>query len=102
MIEYSLTVIMKGENNVEEKKCLDCGNYMQHYAFSKGKLFRVYCGHCKLPGVRRKRPDTDACENFIPGTADTDGFVTKEYLSKELLKYVLSLELLPKITDSQT
>jgi len=86
---------------MEQVKCMDCGNFMQHYAFSKGKIFRVYCGHCRLPGARRKRPDAAACENFVPGVADTDGFVTKEYLSKELLDYILKLELLPEIRDFQ-
>ena len=44
-------------------------------------------------------PDAQACQNFIPGEADEEAFASKEYLSKELLKYVLEMELLPEIDD---
>ena len=77
--------------------CKDCGHFLQHYALDKRKLFQVYCGHCRKYPSKRKRPDTPACDNFIIGISDEDAFVSKEYLSKELLQYLLNLELLPKI-----
>lgn len=86
-------------NNLQ---CKNCQHFLQHYGFDKRKLFRMYCGHCTLSYVKRKRPDTPACTHFTPGPADTEAFATKEYLSKELLQYVLSLELLPEIADAPT
>lgn len=84
---------------ISEEKCNACQYFLQHYCFDKRKLFRVYCGHCTFSGVKRKHPDAKACENFIAGLTDTDAFATKEYLSKELLQYVLSLQLLPEIEE---
>lgn len=49
--------------------------------------------------AKQKLPDAKACENFIPGSAQENAFASKEYLSKELLQYMLSLELLPEIED---
>ncbi len=82
-----------------EKQCNNCQHYLQHYTFDKHRIFRIYCGHCTFSRVRRKRPDTKACENYIPGSAQEEAFVSKEYLSKELLQYMLSLELLPDIEN---
>ena len=82
---------------MNEKQCKNCTYYLQHFALDHRKLFRVYCGHCTFGKAKRKRPDTKACENFMPGLDPEEAFATKEYLSKELLQYVLSLELLPKI-----
>lgn len=82
-----------------EKQCKTCQYYLQHYTMDTRKIFRVYCGHCTLGRVRRKTPDTKACENYVPGPAQEDAFASKEYLSKELLQYMLNLELLPNIED---
>lgn len=82
--------------------CQTCQHYIQHYAFNSKKIFRVYCGHCTFVGTKRKRPDTKACENYIAGPADSEAFVTKEYLSKELLDYMRKLDLLPQIEDAST
>ena len=80
-----------------ERQCKECQYYRQHYTLDKRKIFRVYCGHCTLGRPKRKLPDTKACEDFIFDTAQEDAFASKEYLSKELLQYVLSLDLLPEI-----
>ena len=82
-----------------EKQCKECRYYLQHYTLDRRKIFRVYCGHCTLGKPKRKLPDANACENFAYGSIPEDAFVSKEYLSKELLDYVLSLELLPEIND---
>lgn len=84
---------------MDNSHCSDCRYYLRHYTFDKRKIFRVYCGHCTFSNPKRKRPDAKICENYIPGTAQEDAFVSKEYLSKELLHYLLNLELLPEIED---
>lgn len=78
-----------------EKRCKSCQYYLQHYTFDNRKIFSVHCGHCTLVKAKRKLPDSKACEKFISGPAQEEAFVSKEYLSKELLRYMLSLELLP-------
>ena len=80
--------------------CKDCEYYLQHYALNQRRLFRVNCGHCRKYPTKRKRPDLPACDRFVAGTPDEEAFASKEYLSKELLQYLLNLELLPKIENS--
>ena len=80
--------------------CKDCVHFRQHYALDQRKIFRVYCGHCMLRHTRRRRPDAAACDGFAPAPPDESAFATKEYLSKELLQYLLHLELLPQIEDA--
>lgn len=82
---------------MSEKQCKTCQYYIQHYSFERRKIFQVYCGHCAHSGPRRKQPDAKARENYIACTDREDAFVSKEYLSKELLQYMLRLELLPEI-----
>ncbi|MBQ7340806.1 MAG: hypothetical protein IJW41_01375 [Oscillospiraceae bacterium] len=84
---------------MEQNSCKDCINFRQHYALNNKKLFRVYFGHCTRYSPKAKRPDAAACEHFEPASPDEDAFVSREYLSKELLQYVLKLELLPEIGD---
>ena len=84
---------------MDSKECGQCAYFRQHYALDERKLYRVYCGHCVVSSPKRKRPDASACERFAPGTADTDAFVAKEYLSKAFLQYMQKLELLPPIAD---
>ena len=82
---------------MEEQVCRNCAFYLQHFTMDKGRIFRVYCGHCKKRHHKRRLPDATICELFQPGSLPEDSFVSKEYLSKELLQYVLSMELLPEI-----
>ena len=82
---------------MSEKLCQNCKYFLQHFTLDERKIFRVYCGHCTFSRARQKRPDAKACENFAAGCAQEDTFVSKEYLSKELLQYMLNLELLPEI-----
>ena len=84
---------------MDEKQCKNCQHFMQHLALDNRRLFRVYCGHCTFKKAKRKLPDTKACENYITGSPPEEAFATKEYLSKELLQYILSLDLLPEIED---
>ena len=82
-----------------DESCSKCKYYLQHYVLNSRKLFRVHCCHCVLSRGKQKRPVTKACESFVPGVNMIDAFSSKEYLSKELLQYVLSLELLPEIEE---
>ena len=77
--------------------CQNCKYFVQHYVLSEGRLTLVYCGHCTYGRVKRKTQDTSACENFIAGDTGVESFVSKEYLTKKLLDWVTSLELLPEI-----
>jgi len=84
---------------MEENQCGSCCFYLRHYTFDRKKIFRIYCGHCTYSRPKRKQPDAKACKNYVTGTPKEDAFVSKEYLSKELLHYMLSLELLPEIEN---
>lgn len=86
-------------NNLE---CKDCQYFLQHYILDKQKFYKIYCGHCTFSRAKRKCPDMPACEHFTAGSADTDAFASKEYLTKELLQYMLTLDLLPEIKDALT
>ena len=86
---------------MNEQQCKNYQHFLQHPALNKRRLFRVYCGHCTFGKARRKQPDAKACENFVPGLLPEESFVAKEYLSKELLNYVLGLELLPEIEERE-
>ena len=86
---------------MEELFCGNCVHFYQHYTLGARGLTRVYCGHCGLYKAKKKRPDTKACEDFSPGVSAESNFATKEYLSKELLRYWTSLELLPKIQAAE-
>ena len=81
-------------------QCKDCQSYIQHYALIEGKIVRIFCGHCIHKWSRKKRPDAAVCENFIPGPGDSERFVSREYLTKKLLDRILSLALLPEITNA--
>lgn len=86
---------------MSDLSCRNCGYYRQHYAFDKRRIFRVYCGHCTLLKAKRKKPDSNICEHFVFTEPDECAFATKEYLSKELLRYLLNLELLPEIRNPE-
>ena len=84
---------------MSEKQCKDCRNYIQHFTFVYGRPFRVECGHCGASRPNRKKPDTKACEKFIAGSG-LEEFANKEYLRKELLDYMLRLELFQEQGES--
>ena len=85
---------------MDEKFCKSCVHYIQHYGLNKRRLYRLNCGHCTFPKIRNRRPYTVACAYYMPGEADEAAFASKEYLSKELLQYLLHLELLPEIQEA--
>ena len=84
---------------MEQNTCKSCVHYRQHYALNQRKIFRVHCGHCTYLKVKTKRPDAKGCEHYQQTELDEAAFVSKEYLSKALLDYMMSLDLLPEIGD---
>lgn len=90
----------QGGYEMEQSTCATCKYYRQHYTFDQRRIFQVYCGHCTYARAKRKKPDSTACECYTAVEPEAKPFVTKEYLSKALLEYMLQLELLPEITDS--
>lgn len=86
---------------MDNHSCKTCAHYRQHYTFDQRKIFRVYCGHCTYQKAKTKRPDAKACENYLWSESAENAFISKEYLSKALLEYMLSLELLPDICEQE-
>ena len=84
---------------MQKNRCADCMYFSRHYAFDGRKIFRVNCGHCTLHQQKSKLPHAAPCTHFVPGTSPENAFVSKEYLSKELLQYILHLDLLPEIEE---
>ena len=84
--------------------CRSCVHYRQHYALDQHRFFQVYCGHCTRLRIKARRPDAKICENYVQTESDEKAFVTKEYLSKALLDYMLKLDLLPQLygTEQET
>lgn len=86
---------------MEKAHCQNRHYYVRHYAIDNRRIFRVHWGHCTLDRIRLKQPGAEACGGFCPGSPQQDAFVSKEYLSKELLQYMLRLELLPEIGEPE-
>ena len=86
---------------MDDPSCRTCAHYRQHYTFNQHKIFSVYCGHCTYRKVKTKKPDAKACEHYLFAESVENAFVTKEYLSKSLLEYILKLELLPEIYEAE-
>ena len=82
-----------------ERFCNTCTYFKQHYTFDDRRIFQVYCGHCTFSAAKRKRPDAKTCEHYMTKETGETPFVSKEYLSKKLLEYLLQLELLPQIEE---
>ena len=86
---------------MDKDLCNTCAHYHQHYVLDKRRIFRVNYGHCTFPKVKTKPPQSKKCKNYVPAEPDEAAFVSKEYLSKLLLEYVLNLDLLPPIYNSE-
>ena len=87
---------------MDERTCRACKYFHQHYTIDNKRIFSVFCGHCTYGRIRKKDPDSKACEHFAYIPPVEDYFVTKEYLSKELLRRILEMDLLPEIEELPT
>ena len=79
--------------------CQTCEHFHQHYSLKDGKITRVFCGHCIFPKVKNKSPFTKACENYIYAPPDEDAFADRKYLTKEMIRHLFEMEVLPSIED---
>ena len=84
---------------MEEKFCKDCKHFCQHYRLDETGFVRVFCGHCMLMRHKSKKSYQKICDSFEPGENMEACFVKKQYLTKELLKWVLKMDLLPEIRE---
>ena len=84
---------------MSDPTCKDCKHFQQHYGMNAHKLFRLNCGHCVHPRLQTKRPYARVCSHFELAPSSGETFVTKKYLTRELLNCVLRMELLPEISD---
>lgn len=84
---------------MNQATCSSCKHFHPHYTFNQRKIFRVYCGHCTCLMAKTRRPDAKICERYAQTDPNEAPFVSKEYLSKALLEYMMKLELLPEIYD---
>ncbi len=85
---------------MENQLCKNCKHFYQHYGLGDRGIFRLQCGHCGLPRLRIKKPCQKACVEFVPGDSKEKAFVSKDYLSKALLDWIMRLELLPEIEEA--
>ena len=93
------SIMRVGGDRMDNNTCKNCEYFRQHYSLDKRKIFRVFCGHCVFGRVKRKRPYDPVCENFASRESQEDPFVSKEYLSKELLEYMMGLDLFPGVEE---
>ncbi len=82
---------------MEQVTCNTCGYYHRHYVLSEGKIIQIHCGHCTYGRIRTKRPTAKACDNYSLSDPPENAFVTREYLTRELLEYIMKMELLPPV-----
>ena len=87
---------------MKQTTCGSCIYFRQHYILNQRNLVRVYCGHCTNMSPKHKRPDSKVCDKYQFAAPAENPFVSKEYLSKALLDYMLHLDLLPEICDSES
>ena len=87
---------------MQQNTCKNCALYRQHYILNQKKIVQIFCGHCTYGRPKHKRPDAKGCDHYIPSAPTESSFVSKEYLSKALLEYMLNLDLLPKIYSIDT
>lgn len=84
---------------MEKPVCKDCQHFIQHYGNKDGRFFQLNCGHCKIRKKRQNRPSDHICKLFSPGIPDLMEPVTKEYLTKDILDYILRLDLLSDLLE---
>jgi hypothetical protein len=47
-----------------ERTCATCKHYVQHYVQHGRRYGAAYCGHCRYPRLKSRKPDTPACDKF--------------------------------------
>jgi len=77
--------------------CRNCKFFMQHYILDNGKLRWINRGHCTNGKLRDRQAFAKVCAQYEYQSPVEDGYADKEYLSKELLRKVLTMDLLPQM-----
>lgn len=83
---------------MDKNICKNCRHFKQHYTFSEDRCHWVDCGHCLKRNGKSRKLWSKGCESFEQREEEA-ALITKRFLSKRLLEYVLSLGLPPEITD---
>ena len=89
---------------MEKKVCADCAHFRQHYLLSSDCVKTVNCGHCVHPGLKHRKPQIPACEYYSVRREPAAGECREDvrrFLTTEMLRYILSLELPPQIKEVQ-
>ena len=86
---------------MDKQTCQTCIHFHQHYTLKTGKLLRVFYGHCTFCGAKAKDPLRAACKNYENAPPDEDAFASKNFLTKELIKKLFEMEILPPIENEQ-
>ena len=79
--------------------CKNCIHYIRHYIVDKKHYAAINCGHCVYPMLKTRKPNTAACKNFVlreEPLSLPDRNETLHFLTKEVLEYIMSLELPPE------
>lgn len=82
---------------MEQTTCKECRYFTQHYSIDEEKCIWVNCGHCSRRRLKTKASLSRSCADFERREKKGDTPITKKYITKELLRYFLSLELPPDI-----
>ena len=82
--------------------CKNCIYYHQHYILSEERCDWVNCGHCAYPRLKHRKPNDKACTNYQQRTSPQDlpdRQKVMHFLTKEMLRFILDLELPPEIGE---
>ena len=82
---------------IQREICRNCKFFMQHYILDNGQFKWINAGHCIKLKLRNKQAYSKICEHYEYQEPVEDRYVDQEYLSKELLQRVLTMDLLPKM-----
>ena len=84
---------------MNEPTCKTCIHYHQHYIVDDQRCVAIKCGHCVYPRLKHREPQNPACAHYEAQTTPPplpDREAVTNFLTTELLKYVLSLKLPPE------
>ena len=63
-------------------QCEQCEYYIQHYSISEGRIWKVYCGHCKFNN-KKKISSLRECVYFKP--------ISEEEQNKQKEQHILGV-----------
>ena len=80
--------------------CKVCVYFRQHYILNEQRGTTVNCGHCIYPRIKHRSPESPACGHFEKredplSLPDQERVI--DYLTTDVLRYILDLKLPPEI-----